>query len=103
MIEAARRQRVVRKAEDELLRAVSRHSSQAAIDRAAENVRRAMPRRFVSSLICLALLSGCSPPEEHRIPAGVQGDIYILTGYASGVPPKREGRSIVFEIPATQI
>lgn len=53
--------------------------------------------------VCVALLAACSAPEEHRIPDGVRGDIYILTGYPSGVPAKRERGKIVFEIPRTQI
>jgi hypothetical protein len=46
---------------------------------------------------CLAL--GCSRPEVHLIPAGYKGDVVIMPGYPMGVPPKRDGLSIVFDIP----
>jgi len=46
---------------------------------------------------CFAL--GCSRPEVHLIPAGYKGDVAILAGYRMGVPPRRDGLSIVFEVP----
>ena len=46
MSEAARRQRILRKAEAELLRAVSNHRAQAGIETAAEDVRAAMLSLF---------------------------------------------------------
>lgn len=46
MIEAARRQRILRKAQADLLRAVSNHRAKAAIESAAEDVRAAMLSLF---------------------------------------------------------
>jgi hypothetical protein len=51
----------------------------------------------------MVALAACSRPETHLIPAGAQGDIFILPGYRSGVPARREGLSIVFEIPRNRI
>jgi hypothetical protein len=57
----------------------------------------------LGTIVCVALLLGCSRPEEHRIPAGVQGDVYILTGYRNGARSKREAGKIVFDIPRARI
>jgi hypothetical protein len=58
--------------------------------------------RFAAAVFVACAL-GCSGPEEHLIPAGTQGDVYILTGYRTGVPPKRDGSTRVFEIPRNRI
>jgi len=50
---------------------------------------------------CLSL--GCSRTEIHLIPAGYRGEVAILPGYLTGVPPKREGLAIVFDIPKSGI
>jgi hypothetical protein len=55
------------------------------------------------TLLGALLTLGCSRPEVHLIPAGYQGDVVILPGYPSGAPPKRDGISIVFEIPPSGI
>lgn len=57
-------------------------------------------------LLLAASLSGCgffSRPEIHLIPQGTVGDVFILPGYSSGVPPKREGSASVYEIPPDRI
>ena len=62
----------------------------------------------IRALIVVAIAVGASGlvvscditrPETHLIPIGYKGDVYILTGYRSGVPPRREALSMVFQIP----
>jgi hypothetical protein len=60
-------------------------------------------RRTAATLLGAALATGCSPGEVHLIPTGYKGDVVILTGYPGGVPAKRDGRTIVFEIPPSGI
>jgi hypothetical protein len=49
-----------------------------------------------------ALCSGClSAPEEHLVPAGYVGDVFIVVGEARGVPPRRDGFTRVYEIPSS--
>jgi hypothetical protein len=49
------------------------------------------------------LLAGCGPSEVHLLPAGAKGDVFILPGYSQGVPARREGFAIVFNIPLERI
>ena len=49
------------------------------------------------------LLAGCSRSEVHLLPAGTKGDVFILPGYSQGVPARREGFAIVFDIPPERI
>lgn len=49
------------------------------------------------------LLAGCSRSEVHLLPAGTKGDVFILQGYSQGVPARREGFAIVFDIPSERI
>ncbi|HXO42133.1 MAG TPA: hypothetical protein VN999_11820 [Thermoanaerobaculia bacterium] len=54
--------------------------------------------------ICGAcLLVGCSRSEVHLLPAGMKGDVFILPGRADGIPPRREGFAIMFEVPPGRI
>jgi hypothetical protein len=41
--------------------------------------------------------------EVHLLPAGYRGDVFIVPGIANGDSPHREGRAIVFQIPADGI
>lgn len=55
-------------------------------------------------LFCTVMACGMlSAPEEHLIPAGYQGDIFIVSEIPDGAPPQRHDGAIVFEIPPTGI
>jgi len=69
---------------------------------------RAMGRLAVlRSGMCVlaAFLAGCrfSAPEVHLVPAEFQGDVYIIPRMPNGSAPEREGRAILFRMPATGI
>jgi hypothetical protein len=59
--------------------------------------------RTVGWLCAACLLVSCSRSEVHLLPAGVRGDVFILPGHAQGVPARREGFAIVFEVPPDRI
>jgi len=71
-----------------------------------EGARRgqAATMRATLGVICGAcLLVGCSRSEVHLLPAGMKGDVFILPEHPQGVPARREGFAIVFEIPQDRI
>jgi hypothetical protein len=45
----------------------------------------------------------CSYTEIHLLPAGYQGDVFIVPGIAAGTPPRREGGATMFYVPADGI
>lgn len=56
--------------------------------------------------ITACFLFGCgmaSNTEVHLLPAGFQGDVFIVPGIAAGVSPQRENGAAVFNIPADGI
>jgi hypothetical protein len=54
--------------------------------------------------VCFLLDCGMSlNTEVHLLPAGYQGDVFIVPSAAAGVPPSREGGATVFHIPANGI
>ena len=63
--------------------------------------------KLVASVIMgVCFLLGCgmsSNTEIHLLPAGYQGDVFIIPGVATGAPARREGQARVFSIPASGI
>lgn len=53
-----------------------------------------------ASFVCCGIVPAS---EVHLIPAGYQGDIFIVPGIASGTPAVRAGRDMVFRIPTNGI
>jgi len=72
-------------------------------DMSATRRQVATMRPIVGWLCGACLLVGCSRSEVHLLPAGVKGDVFILPGHAEGVPARREGFAIVFEVPRGRI
>jgi hypothetical protein len=63
-------------------------------------------RLFTLVVLSACFLIGCgmsSNAEVHLLPAGYQGDVFIVPGVAAGVPLSREGGATVFHIPANGI
>jgi hypothetical protein len=59
-----------------------------------------------SVMAAVFLLIGCgmsSYMEIHLLPAGYQGDVFIVPGISAGAPPRREGGATVFHVPADGI
>jgi hypothetical protein len=54
-------------------------------------------------LFGVCLFAGCGRSEIHLLPTGEKGDVFILPGYSRGVPARREGFAIVFNIPRERI
>jgi hypothetical protein len=58
----------------------------------------------LSALLAAAICSACiSAPEEHLIPSGYVGDVFIVVRHAKGEPPRRDGISRVYSIPSSGI
>ena len=63
-------------------------------------------RRLVGTLLLLMPLISCgrlTATESHLIPEGYRGDVFIVPNISNGQSPERDGRTIIFRIPANGI